>query len=112
MLRIIRGAGKPHAFLEHLSDAVAAGVKVRNLTGQLPTDILQSVLHRESETEAIWEKRRAGKIDETSIERWIEDGTFGGQDAEDQHNGWRVADHSLAVRRTANSKVRRRIRNA
>lgn len=83
MLRIIRGAGKPYALLKQMSDVVAAAVKVRDLTHQLPTDILQTILHCESEAEAIWEKRRAGKIDETSIERWREDGTFNELEAED-----------------------------
>jgi hypothetical protein len=83
MLRIIRGAGKSYALLKQMSDVVAAAVKVREVTGQLPTDILETVLHRESKTEAIREKRRAGKIDETSIERWQDDGTFDKLEAED-----------------------------
>jgi hypothetical protein len=83
MLRIIRGAGKSYALLKQLSDVVSAAVKVQDVTGRLPTDILETVLRRESETEAILEKRRAGEIDEASIERWHEDGTFDRQDAED-----------------------------
>jgi hypothetical protein len=83
MLRIIRGAGKPCGLLKQMSDVVAAAVKVRDVTGQLPIGILENVLHRESNTEAIREKRRAGKIDEASIERWHEDGTFEQLDAED-----------------------------
>ena len=59
-----------------MSDVVAASAKVREVTGQLPTDILETVLHRESETAAIWERRRAGEIDGASIERWHEDGSF------------------------------------
>jgi len=59
-----------------MSDVVAAAVKVRDVTGQLPTDILKAVLHRKSEAEATLERRRAGKIDEASVERWHEDGTF------------------------------------
>jgi hypothetical protein len=43
MLRIIRGAGKPYALLKQMSDVVAAAVKVRDVTGQLPTDILETV---------------------------------------------------------------------
>jgi hypothetical protein len=76
MLRVIRGAGKSYALLKQMSDVVAAAVKVRDVTGQLPTDILETVLHGESETEAIWEKRRTGEIDEASIDRWHEDGTI------------------------------------
>jgi hypothetical protein len=83
MLRIVRGAGKPYALLEQMSDVVAAAVKVREVTGQLPMDILETVLHRESKTEAIQEKRRAGEIDETSIERWQDDGTFDKLESED-----------------------------
>jgi hypothetical protein len=70
-----------------MSDVVAAAVRVQDLTGQLPTDILQAVLHRESETEAILEKGRAGKIDGTSIERWHEDGTFDKLEAEESIRG-------------------------
>jgi hypothetical protein len=87
MLRIIRGAGKSYVLLKQLSDVVSAAVKVQDVTGRLPTDILETVLHRESETEAIREKRRAGKIDEASIERWHEDGTFEQLDAEDSIKG-------------------------
>jgi hypothetical protein len=83
MLRIVRGAGKPHALLKQMSDVVAAAVKVRDVTGQLPTDILETVLHRESKTEAIQEKRRTGEIDETSIERWQDIGMFDKLEAED-----------------------------
>jgi hypothetical protein len=87
MLRIIRGAGKPYALLKQMSDVVAAAGKVRDVTGQLPTDILENVLHRESKTEAIREKRRTGQIDEASIDRWHEDGTFEQLDAEDNIKG-------------------------
>jgi len=87
MLRIIRGAGKSYALLKQLSDVVSAAVKVQDVTGRLPTDILEAVLHRESEIEVIREKRRAGKIDEASIERWHEDGTFDQLEAEDSIKG-------------------------
>jgi hypothetical protein len=83
ILRVIRGAGKPHALLKQMSDVVAAAVKVREATGQLPTDVLETVLRRESKIEAIWEKRQAGKIDEASMGRWREDGTLDQLDAED-----------------------------
>jgi hypothetical protein len=76
MLRVIRGAGKSYVLLSQLSDVVAAAVKVRDVTGHLPTDILETVLHGKSETEYIWEKRRNGEIDEASIDRWHEDGTI------------------------------------
>jgi hypothetical protein len=76
MLRIIRGAGKSYLLLKQMSDVVAAAVKVRDLTGPPPTDIMETVLHGESETQAIWEKRRTGEIDETTIGRWHEDGTI------------------------------------
>jgi hypothetical protein len=83
MLRIVRGAGKSYTLLKQLSDVVAAAVKIQDVTGRLPTDILETVLRRESKIEAIWEKRRAGKIDETSIGRWREDGTLDQLEAED-----------------------------
>lgn len=83
LLRIIRGAGKSYALLEQLSDVVSAAIKVQNITGRLPTSILETVLHRESKVEAIREKRRAGKIDEASIERWRDDGSLDRLEAED-----------------------------
>jgi hypothetical protein len=76
MPRVIGGAGKTYALLKQMSDVVAAAVKVRDVTGQRRTDILETVLHGESETEAIWEKRRTGEIDEATIDRWHEDGTI------------------------------------
>jgi hypothetical protein len=76
MPRVIGGAGKTYALLKQKSDVVAAAVKVRDVTGQRRTDILETVLHGESETEAIWEKRRTGEIDEATIDRWHEDGTI------------------------------------
>lgn len=76
MLRIIRGAGKPYALLMQMSDVVTAAVTLRDITGHLPTEVLERVLHGDSETEAIWEKRRTGAIDEATIDRWQEDGTI------------------------------------
>jgi hypothetical protein len=41
MLQIIRGAGKSYLLLKQMSDVVAA-VKVRDLTGPPPTDIMDN----------------------------------------------------------------------
>jgi hypothetical protein len=76
MLRIIRGAGKPHELLIQLSDVVSAAVKVRDFTGYLPTDLMVTILQGESKTEAIWERYRKGEIDKATIDRWQEDGTI------------------------------------
>jgi hypothetical protein len=70
MLRIIRGAGKPYELLIQLSDVISAAVKVREVTGQLPTDVMVNVLQGESKTEAIWERYAKGEIDKAAIDRW------------------------------------------
>jgi hypothetical protein len=84
MLRIIRGAGRPAVLIEQMSDVFAAAAKYREVSGQPPIDILQTVLHCESETEFIWEKRRTGQIDEASSERRRENGQLNELDAEDR----------------------------
>jgi hypothetical protein len=83
MLRIIRGAGKPYELLIQLSDVISAAVKVREVTGQLPTDVMVNVLQGESKTEAIWERYAKGEIDKTAIDRWQEDGTIDRKYAEE-----------------------------
>ena len=52
MLRIVRGAGKSYELLQQMSDVVSAAVKVADLTGQLPIEILDVVLRFQRETEA------------------------------------------------------------
>jgi hypothetical protein len=76
MLRIIRGAGKPFELLTQMSDVVAAAIKVRDATGHLPHELLQTILHGTDETTALWEKLQKGEIDEATIDRWQEDGTI------------------------------------
>jgi hypothetical protein len=83
MLRIIRGAGKPYELLIQLSDVISAAVKVREVTGQLPTDVMVNVLQGESKTEAIWERYAKGEIDKAAIDRWQEDGTIDRKYAEE-----------------------------
>jgi hypothetical protein len=83
MLRIIRGAGRPNTLLKQMSDVVAAAAKCEDVTDQLPIEILKVVLHRANEAKAIRERRRAGKIDEASVKRWHEDGTFDELEARD-----------------------------
>jgi hypothetical protein len=82
MLRIIRGAGKPYELLIQLSDVVSAAVKVRDVTGHLPIDLMVTILQGESKTEAIWERYGKGEIDKATIDRWQEDGTIDKEYAE------------------------------
>jgi hypothetical protein len=76
MLRIIRGAGRPFDLIVQMSDVVATAIKVRDATGRLPDDILQTVLHGTDEAMAISEKAQKGEIDEATIKRWQDDGTI------------------------------------
>ena len=83
MFRIVRGAGRPHALLSQMSDVLDAAVKLRDLTGQMPMDILSRTLQMTSQQDQILQKRDRGEIDQASIERWESDGTFEELYAED-----------------------------
>lgn len=61
-----------------------------------------------SETEAIWEKRRAGEIGEASIDCWHEYSTI--EICRKQYQGG-VLQIRLTVRRTDASRARQLVRN-
>jgi hypothetical protein len=76
MLRIIRGAGKPYELLPQMKTAIDAAIKFQELHNHWPTDVVASDLLLEDEMETWLARARDGTIDQASIDRWWEDGTF------------------------------------
>jgi hypothetical protein len=76
MLRIIRGAGKPHELLGQMKAAIDSAIKFRELHNQWPFDVISTDLLLEDEMETILAKGQRGEIDEARIDRWWKDGRF------------------------------------
>jgi hypothetical protein len=81
-LRIIRGAGKPYELLLQMKKAIDSAIKFQDLHGHLPSDIIANDLRVEDEEETFLARAREGKINQTSIDLWREDGTFDRMSAE------------------------------
>jgi hypothetical protein len=77
MLRVIRGAGRPSALIKQFNDVVIAAVNFKETAGHgLLTATLVSILGVEDEADEIFKKHANGQVDQKSIDRWDEDGTF------------------------------------
>ena len=76
VLRIVRGAGKPHALLEQMEKVLSVSLKYRDLHGYWPYDLAAKSMRCDDEYNETIERARAGEIDQQSVDRWREDGTF------------------------------------
>ena len=76
MLRIIRGAGKPYELLPQMKTAIDTAIKFQELHNHWPTDVIASDLLLDDGVETWLSRLRDGTIDQASIDRWWEDGTF------------------------------------
>jgi hypothetical protein len=76
MLRIIRGAGKPDELLMQMKKAIDSAIKFQELHGHLPTDVIIDDLQVEDEQKTFLARAREGKLDQATVDRWWEDGTF------------------------------------
>jgi hypothetical protein len=76
MLRIIRGAGKPYELLLQMKKAIDSAIKFQELHNYWPYDVIANDLKLEDEEETLSARAREGTIDQASIDRWLENGTF------------------------------------
>ena len=77
VLRIIRGAGKPHALIKQFDDVIGAAIRFKEGAGHLPpSQVWTRALAVDDEADEIFAKHASGQIKQESIDRWDEDGTF------------------------------------
>jgi hypothetical protein len=76
MLRIVRGAGKPYELLPQMKTAIDTAIKFQELHNHWPSHVIANELLLEDEKEIWLARARDGTIDQASIDRWWEDGTF------------------------------------
>jgi hypothetical protein len=76
MLRIIRGAGKPYELLMQMKKAIDSAIKFQELHGYWPFDVIANDLLIEDEMETFLARAREGKLDQATVDRWRDDGTF------------------------------------
>jgi hypothetical protein len=77
MLRVIRGAGKPHELIQQLNEVVKAAIKFKDAFGDWPpSHVLGEMLAMPDEVHAMDERRAQGRFTKADIDRWYEDGTM------------------------------------
>jgi hypothetical protein len=76
MLRIIRGAGKPHELMRQMQKALNASEKFREVHGYWPQDVIANALCLEDEFEKHRARVHEGTLDQGALDRWWKDGTF------------------------------------
>lgn len=76
MLRIIRGAGKPHEILMQMKSVIDAALKFREVNDSWPYDIIANELHLKSEDEEFREGERQGRYTSEQVDRWLADGEY------------------------------------
>jgi hypothetical protein len=81
MLRIIRGAGKPHELMRQMQKALNAAIKFQEIHGYWPQDVIANDLRLEDESEKHLDRVREGELEQSTFDRWSEDGTFERMDA-------------------------------
>ncbi|NOJ40801.1 hypothetical protein [Bradyrhizobium australiense] len=76
MVRIVRGAGKPHELLIQMKAVIDSAIKFRDLHGYWPNDVIANALQLTDEMQDCLDRGRAGTLDQAHIDRWWKDGTF------------------------------------
>lgn len=82
MLRIIRGAGKPHDLLLQMKKVIDTSITFQEVQGYWPGEVIAGKLRLQDEMEECFEQHRTGALSEASIDLWQEDGTFAQMSAE------------------------------
>ncbi|WP_128925756.1 hypothetical protein [Bradyrhizobium guangxiense] len=82
LLRIVRGAGKPHELLLQMKKVIDSAVKFQEVHGYWPDDVIAAELHLDDERQEILERCRAGNLSQADIDRWRNDGTLDEMSAE------------------------------
>jgi hypothetical protein len=72
MLRIVRGAGKPHEILLQMKKAIDTAVKFQEVHGYFPSsDFIQSELKLYDEYERQSDREREGQLGQETNECWL-----------------------------------------
>jgi hypothetical protein len=74
VLRIIRGAGKPHEILVQMKAVIDAAIKFQEVHNYWPNDVIANELHLTSKDEEYWEGERQGRYTKEQVDRWLGDG--------------------------------------
>jgi hypothetical protein len=82
MLRIIRGAGKPHELLIQMRKVIDTAIKFQEAHGYWPQNEIVSKLGLEDKKFECLERGHSGDLAQVHIDRWSEDGTFDEMSAE------------------------------
>lgn len=82
MLRVIRGAGKPHELLLQMKKVIDSAVKFQELHGYWPDDVIAGKLRLDDERHECLERCRAGDLSQAAVDRWRTDGTLDEMSAE------------------------------
>jgi hypothetical protein len=78
LLRVVRGAGKPYALSRQMSDVLDGFATYREAVGHWPPSeaITQILEITRTNTVDAWIASFPREIDEASVKRWLEDGTY------------------------------------
>lgn len=76
MLRIIRGAGKPYELMRQMQMALHTSAKFYEVHGYWPQEVIVNDLRIEDEASKWFRKAQEGALDQASVDRWRDDGTF------------------------------------
>jgi hypothetical protein len=77
VLRVVRGAGKPHALVNQFGEVIGAAVKFKEAAGHWPpSHLMTRALALDNEVSDLYDRCKSGQIDQESIDRWKRDGTF------------------------------------
>ncbi|MGY4431169.1 hypothetical protein ACVWWO_003646 [Bradyrhizobium sp. F1.13.1] len=76
MLRVIRGAGKPYELMRQMQMALNTSAKFYEVHGYWPQEVIVNDLRIEDEAAKWFGKAREGALDQGSVDRWHDDGTF------------------------------------
>lgn len=78
VLRVVRGAGKPHKIASLMQDVIGAYLAYRDAAGHYPTPYVIAEILEFSETGSPerWRASFPGEVAEEDFQRWLEDGSF------------------------------------
>jgi hypothetical protein len=74
MLRIIRGAGKPHALLMEMKQTIDTAVKFQETHGCWPSHVISNELALESQDQIYRNGVKEGRYTQEQVDRWLAEG--------------------------------------
>lgn len=77
LLRVIRGAGRPHEIITQFNEVIRAAIKFKDAFGNWPpSHLLAEMLAMHDGHEEVYKKQSSGQFTQADIDRWYEDGTM------------------------------------